>query len=83
MRETPHARASPPLCAVALSSALLASCSASGGRRLAVRSAGVLFTGGRKLIQPGTMLSAASVYGALVWTAGHLPEGVSGVGAAG
>ena len=31
----------------------------------------------RELVEPGTMLSSAAVYGDLVWTAGHLPEGVS------
>ncbi len=31
----------------------------------------------RELVQPGVMLSAAAVYGDLVWTAGHLPDGVS------
>ena len=36
-----------------------------------------LATSGRDLVQPGVMLSSAAVYGDLVWTAGHLPEGVS------
>jgi 2-iminobutanoate/2-iminopropanoate deaminase len=31
----------------------------------------------RELVHPGVMLSAAAVYGDLVWTAGHLPDGVS------
>src|SRR4029453_9709870 len=31
----------------------------------------------RELVNPGAMLSSASIYGDLVWTAGHLPEGVS------
>jgi hypothetical protein len=30
----------------------------------------------RELIQPGVALSGAAVYGDLVWTAGHLPDGV-------
>jgi 2-iminobutanoate/2-iminopropanoate deaminase len=30
----------------------------------------------RELVEPGVMLSQAAVHGDLVWTAGHLPEGV-------
>jgi 2-iminobutanoate/2-iminopropanoate deaminase len=62
---------------IGISAALLTGCGSSSG---AGSSSAVVTsppTIERDLIQPGTMLSGAAVYGDLVWTAGHLPEGVA------
>ena len=62
---------------IGISAALLTGCGSSSGAGSAAAVVTSPPRSERELIQPGIMLSGAAVYGDLVWTAGHLPEGVS------
>ena len=59
------------------SSVLLASCGAAGESGSPSLASPSDSSRERELIEPGVMLSSASRYGDLIWTAGHLPEGVT------
>jgi len=67
--------------AVTVAAAITSACSDTAGEALAespeTTTAAPAPTLEREIVTPGVMLSAAAIYGDLVWTAGHLPEGVS------